>query len=131
MITWDESFITGVAEIDVQHKKLIDKYNEFLAAIQSNQGREAAGAVLDFLQFYAGWHFGEEEHCMAMHDCVVASVNKRAHRQFLTMFNQFYTDWQTGGMDLDLMAATFVELGSWIENHIRRVDTQMRGCVPG
>lgn len=130
MIVWDESFFTGVDEIDAQHKKLIDKYNDFLAAIQDDRGREAAGEILDFLQFYVQWHFGEEEQCMAAHNCPVAAVNKRAHARFINMFGQFYADWQAGAMNLDLMAATFVELGAWIENHIRRMDTELAGCVP-
>jgi hemerythrin len=129
MITWDDTLSTGVAEIDAQHKKLIGKYNEFYTAIINGVGREIAGDILDFLQFYAVWHFEKEETCMDEYQCPIAAINKKAHAVFLEKFTRFYEQWQAGTMDHDLMLDTYLELGNWIENHIRRVDAQLGMCV--
>jgi hemerythrin len=94
MITWDESFSTGLPEIDEQHQNLIDKCNEFFQAIVNGTGRETAGDVLDYLRYYAAWHFEKEETCMEEYRCPAAAANKKAHGEFLDKFERFYAQWQ-------------------------------------
>jgi hemerythrin len=129
MITWDEeSMRTGLEELDAQHKEIIAKFNELSAAIEYGYGTdlELAGDILDFLQFYAVWHFGREEQCMAQYQCPVAQINKQAHAEFVEKFNRFYQHWQEHGMDINVTYQTFIELEEWIRNHICRIDTQLR-----
>ena len=68
MVTWDIKLSTGDGHTDSQHKVLIDKLNEFEVIVSSNSSgdiRREAGEVLDFLQFYAAWHFAQDEQLMA------------------------------------------------------------------
>ena len=88
-----------------------------------------AGDILDFLQFYAVWHFEREDKCMEQYKCPAAEANKQAHAEFIDKFGQFYEQWQESVMDWELVQQTYVELGDWIENHIRRVDAQLLPCV--
>jgi len=131
MITWDESMSTGLEELDAHHKEIIAKFNEFSAAIEHGYGAdlELAGDILDFLQFYAAWHFRREERCMDQYQCPVAQINKRAHAEFVEKFNLFYEHWQEHGIDINVTYKTFIELEEWIRNHIVGIDTQLRGCV--
>jgi hemerythrin len=129
MITWDDSMTTGLPEIDEQHKEIIKKFNEFSEAMSSQQGRDVAGDILDFLQFYAVWHFEREEKCMEQYKCPAAKANKQAHAEFIDKFGQFYEQWQESTMDSDLMRETYLKLAEWIKNHIQRVDTQLYPCV--
>jgi hemerythrin len=129
MITWDESMSTSVALIDAQHKMLFQKFNEFSEAISGTSSREAAAEMLDFLQFYATWHFGREEKCMAEYHCLVAAQNKQAHAEFLSTFRGFYEQWQTGTMKPELVSKTYQELETWLVNHVAHTDTQLRPCV--
>jgi hemerythrin len=130
MIVWDEATMgTGVPMIDAQHKKLFKEFNEFSEAIAQKKGREVAGELLDFLQFYAKWHFGQEENCMNEYKCPVAAQNKKAHSEFLKKFGNFYTEWQTGTLTNELVSQTYSELENWLVNHVSRVDTHLRGCV--
>jgi hemerythrin len=82
MIIWDDSMSAGVALIDAQHKTLFRKFNEFSETVSEVTSREPAAEMLDFLQFYATWHFGREEKCMAENRCPVAAQNKQAMRNF-------------------------------------------------
>ncbi|NDJ74767.1 MAG: hemerythrin [Chloroflexi bacterium] len=100
MITWTENMTTGVAKLDKQHQKLIEKYNELDEAISNHTGREVIGEVLDFLQFYALWHFGEEEACMAQYQCPVARANQLAHAEFVDLFGGLHEKWQSNTLDL-------------------------------
>ncbi len=129
MITWDESMSTGVALIDAQHKMLFQKFNEFSEAIAGEMSQEAAAEILDFLQFYATWHFGREEQCMNEYHCPVAAQNKQAHAEFMATFNGFYLRWQNGTISPELVSKTYQEMESWLTNHVARTDTQLRPCV--
>lgn len=129
MITWDDSMTTGVAEIDAQHKELIERYNAFAETLYSHTFMTLeAGELLDFLQFYAVWHFEREEECFHKYECPVAAANKEAHAEFIHKFGQFYEQWQTQGMKPELIRQTFAELGHWIADHIRKIDTELYPC---
>lgn len=129
MITWDDSMSTGLPEIDSQHKMIIEKFNELSTAIEERRGRSAAGPILDFLQFYAVWHFGREEKCMEQYQCPAAAANKRGHAEFLEKFGQLYEQYQEVGIDSQLVQTTYGELADWINHHIRQVDAQLYPCV--
>ena len=131
MIMWDDSMTTGVQEIDVQHKELLSRFNELVEALSTSKGREETGKMLDYLQFYAQWHFGRDERCMDEYHCPVAATNREAHRQFLERFGQLYQQYQDAGVNPQVMHDTFAELEAWIIKHIKRVDTQLAGCVGG
>lgn len=132
LIQWnEETMTTGVPEIDIQHQEIINRFNELTEAIAASQmsGLDRASQVLDFLQFYAVWHFEREEECFTKYQCPAAEANKQAHAQFIEMFGQFYEQWQTKGMDMTLAQETLASLGRWIENHIMHTDTQLAPCV--
>ena len=129
MIEWDDSLSTGVENIDKQHQMLIEKLNEFSQVMTNAEARETAGELIDFIRFYAAWHFEREEHCMNEYQCPVAAQNKKAHKEFLETFDEFYEQWQVEGMDAELVESTFQKAANWVEMHIRKTDTQLRKCV--
>jgi hemerythrin len=130
MIIWNEETMgTGVPRIDAQHKMLFQKFNEFSEALSKKKSLEAAGEILDFLQFYATWHFGQEESCMDEYKCPIAADNQKAHAEFRKKFERFYTEWQTGNMTSKLAQKTYNELELWLVNHVAKTDTQLRPCV--
>jgi len=133
MIVWDSSMSTGVERLDSQHKTLIEKFNELERAFSEKDTAEitkTVGDFLDFLQFYATWHFQQEEECMDQFNCPIAAVNKNFHAVFMKRFNEFYTRWQEGNMDLDLARETYTAASTWIKNHILTIDTQLRKVAP-
>jgi len=131
MIEWVESMSTGDHRLDAQHRMLFQKFNQFSEILENRaEVREAAGDVLDFLQFYAIWHFGQEEDCMNKHRCPVAASNKNAHAEFNRMFGEFYTRWQENTMDLPLAIETHARLAEWIKQHVISTDTRLRPCMP-
>ena len=129
MVTWDKKLSTGDERTDSQHKVLIDKLNEFEMIVSSNSSgdiRREAGEVLDFLQFYAAWHFAQEEQLMTELNCPAAAENKAAHGRFLEMFGKFYSQWQSSSMDIELARSTYRKLSEWVTDHIMTVDTQLK-----
>ena len=129
MITWNKTMSTGVPRLDEQHKMLFQKFNEFSAVISKVTAREAAGDILDFLQFYVLWHFKEEEAYMDECQSPAAEENKRAHAEFISRFGQFYTQWQENTMTPQLANDTYLELQNWLVNHIALTDTRLNSHV--
>ena len=60
-IEFDDNLITGNEMIDTQHKELIERTNQFLAKLEEHVGRVDAIKMLDYLDEYVEFHFGEEE----------------------------------------------------------------------
>ena len=86
MLTWKPEFDTGVAEVDHDHKRLVEGLNKLGELIASGKGSESIPAVLDFLERYANEHFAREETCMHRMQCPTAAANLAAHAQFRQTF---------------------------------------------
>ncbi|NMC84006.1 MAG: hypothetical protein GYA58_01850 [Anaerolineaceae bacterium] len=132
MINWEPNMSTGDDHTDAQHRALIEKFNELSEVFSgTNQAemRRAAAELLDFLQFYAAWHFEQEEILMEQKRCPLAETNKAAHADFLQRFGDFYTRWQLTNMDINLARATYQSLADWIVNHILTIDVHLRDCL--
>jgi hemerythrin len=132
MLNWHEGMSTGIPTLDHHHREILARFNDFYACMSGGKSDKLAeaGRILDFLQFYAQWHFKLEEEYMDRYQCPAAEENRRAHKEFLKKFDAFYEQWQTGGMDLTLTNDTFVSLMDWIMNHIQGVDTRLSPYVP-
>jgi hemerythrin len=61
---WNNSFSVNVAEIDNQHKHLIDLINKLFEAMSVGKGSEVMGTVLKDLINYTVSHFAMEEKYM-------------------------------------------------------------------
>lgn len=120
---------TGFADIDAQHRELIDQLNRLITQMQAGKGQEELAPLLDFLVDYSRRHFSHEEGCMARHQCPVATANRNAHRQFLDMLDDFRRQVATSGPTVSLVLKAQKELGEWIRMHIVRTDTRLRECV--
>ncbi len=58
---FDDNLITGNEMIDSQHRELIDKINNLLAACEKENGAEEASEMLKYLSDYVNFHFEAEE----------------------------------------------------------------------
>jgi hemerythrin len=126
---WDEAMASGDARVDQQHKELIRQLNALLQAMAQGRGRAEINPILDFLSRYVQEHFSWEESCMDRHRCPMAAVNQRAHARFIETFQAIRERYEQEGPSADLVLLIKRELGDWLVNHIRRIDTGLRSCV--
>ncbi len=56
-ITFDDNLITGNKTIDSQHRKLIDRIRQFVAACESGDSKIKAIKMLDYLDEYTIFSF--------------------------------------------------------------------------
>jgi hemerythrin len=76
-VEWQEYLSTGVAEIDYQHKQLINKYNAFFAACSDGSKEDEVVRLFYFLGTYVLTHFSDEEAFMQR----IAYPDYRKHRE--------------------------------------------------
>ncbi|MBI5149798.1 MAG: hemerythrin family protein [Candidatus Omnitrophica bacterium] len=129
MLTWNDAFATGVADIDEQHKRLFEVINDFGAAIERGEGDLKLEKTMKFLGHYIKIHFNFEEICMAKHRCPIASQNKKAHTSFMEMYKKYEGRLGYEGCSEGLLRELHKMCEDWLVNHICRIDTHLKGCV--
>jgi len=128
-LAWDDALTTGDMEIDVQHKFLIDTFNDLGDAIQHGAGMGSINKILGVLRHYADWHFGKEEDCMERYHCSAANINKIAHEVFIEKTTNYQKEYELSGDSNELALKIHAELSDWIVNHIMAIDGTLYSCI--
>jgi hemerythrin len=129
LIQWSEKYATGLEEIDQQHKEIINQLNRLHDAITAGLGKEVVAGILRFTEAYANKHFEFEETCMERHRCPVAQLNREQHGLFREKMAHSAQILESGDPTPEQVIALYRELRDWIQNHILKVDTNLRSCV--
>jgi hemerythrin-like metal-binding protein len=81
LITWNEYFVTGIEQIDEQHRWLVDLVNSAAPVLALNYQRShvRADSLLDQLEDYVQFHFDCEDRLMR--DFAIDSRHLAHHRQ--------------------------------------------------
>lgn len=125
-IEWNDSFSTGVAAIDNQHRQLFDLLNQLEAMKQRGDSAAKMMEIVRSLASYAQDHFSYEEGCMERCACAVGAVNKLAHQRFLRMVEGTLKQFGNTTPPRDLFDMLHREMQDWINSHICKIDVQLR-----
>jgi len=135
MVQWTDKFTTGSDRLDQQHQVLIGKINQLEEMLSithpARKDYEAMIAVVDFLESYADAHFKNEEKCMEAFRCPAHAENKQAHADFISFFANFKEHNRAKGFPREIVVNLHAVASRWIEQHILRVDTQLKTCIKG
>lgn len=130
---WSDEFASGDREVDNHHIMLFDFVNILEDRINNHPNnpmkKEEITDQLLFLQRYIVVHFEYEENCMFKHQCPAAQHNKEAHDRFIQYFTEFMEDFNEQGPTVQLMTSLHTTVSTWLTNHIRKVDTNLRHCL--
>lgn len=121
---WNAYFETGVAEVDAQHRHLVDLLNHFGNEIDSSTSANIDAALKDLTE-YTVYHFNSEERLM-LENAIAAGHQEHhilSHRRFI---NQV-ADWiakrqETGQFSLKQLVEY---LSNWLVFHILGEDQAM------
>lgn len=61
LLTWNDDLLTGISEIDTQHKELFNLMNWFFNACERGSCGKQIRRVFEFLNNYIAYHFDTEE----------------------------------------------------------------------
>lgn len=126
---WDQNFITGVEDVDVQHHALVDLFNELSNTFQSTNLDDREVLLNDTfsrLVAYTEYHFADEEALMrgvGIDPHHIAS-HEAQHAQFV---EQIRTIWSARHSMPDTAESIIGFLTSWLGLHILEPTRRWRG----
>ena len=134
MIPWTKQFETGSAKLDQQHRILIDKINLLETQLEHTNPTlaevEFAAGLVNFLEAYSNLHFNGEEKCMEIYRCPAHAQNRQEHGRFRVFISNFKKTCKIEGFKVELLRKLHGDMETWIQEHMLKVDTQIRPCMP-
>jgi len=121
---WDDTLLTGIQAIDVQHHRLVDLINEFndqvLRSTTLDEERVFSGRFLIELRSYANIHFVAEETMLVEQQYPGFLDHQAEHQTFINeiekLENRFRLNEPALAVDVFLFAR------DWIIHHVNHSD---------
>lgn len=123
IITWEDSLLIGIDEIDQHHRHLVELLNRAFDDFTGNGSVATTGAILEELYDYATYHFNREEGVMAESAYPKMTEHIAEHRRFAQRVTEMHKDYLGGRGTIALEMLTFLK--NWLVNHISRVDAEL------
>lgn len=131
-IEWTDQLLTGVAEIDKQHRILIDSINEANIRLMADHDLKLVEQITKDLLSYAIYHFETEEDLMLHYDydgesAEDAELHQKQHREFSTQVLAVRDGLRAGKAISreDLLAF----LNGWLISHIMNTDQRLGAFI--
>ncbi|MBU1101174.1 MAG: bacteriohemerythrin [Bacteroidetes bacterium] len=125
-IAWDEFFLVGVEEIDVQHKHMVELVNKAVIRANEYQEREELAPLLEDLWFYAKWHFSCEESLMKILGYPEADSHQKIHNELLDELDDKVEKVLEGYCDLQELRDFLFD---WLGRHAHKEDRDLGAFV--
>lgn len=130
-LQWTDALLTGVDQIDNQHKELFKRINSLFDACQQGKGKDEVMNVLKFLEDYIITHFSAEEKMQQEHSYPDYPSHKALHEQFKNEFYKFKKGLEQEGVTLSAVILTNRLLSSWWTEHIGKIDKTLGVFLKG
>ncbi|MBI5086040.1 MAG: bacteriohemerythrin [Acidobacteria bacterium] len=121
-MTWKDDYSVGVAEIDQQHRQLLDLINKLHDAMKAGGSPTALARVLEELIGYTRRHFTFEEFLMKQCGYPGLEPHRVQHRQLVEKIESFQAEVACGKATLSLRLMSFLK--DWLALHILESDKQ-------
>ena len=126
MYRFTEDCMTGIKEIDDEHRNLFEMLNEVMALIEngSDSGTIIRNLLLK-LKDYAATHFAHEEAYMAKIGDMELPRQKKEHEQFVEMINSYNISDMTDEQSIQAVNELLSYMAKWLYRHILGSDTMI------
>jgi len=115
-----DDLLTGVDEIDAQHKKLFELVDKLNLSMARRESRDIIGQTIDELVDYTRTHFAAEEAMMARCHYPRIEQHKKAHEKLLSRVHVFKNMYARGTPNIESEILCFLK--DWLLNHISKTD---------
>lgn len=126
---WIDAYSVGVAEIDQQHKKLIDLINQLNTAMAKGQGKKTSGKILEDLIRYCSSHFKTEEKLFDQYGYPDADEHKAKHKKMTEKVLSLQKQFQQGKITITFDVMDFLQ--KWLDKHILGTDKKYAPFLKG
>ena len=131
-LIWNDSLMTGVPEIDEQHRILVHTFNEASEKLRVEASPEVLDAITQDLLGYALYHFETEE--LLMRDTGYEATDDADARRHLAEHRNFSTqvlavrDRLKAGIPIP-PHELLVFLNNWLVKHIMHTDMRLAAFI--
>lgn len=129
-VAWDQTMSVGVAEIDDEHRRLLDLFNGLLESGITPANREELSGLLASLRDYVAVHFAREEALMERRSYPELDGHIAAHRYFADEVEKLHLDFE-GDNTTMLRMDLILLLKDWFVEHIQETDALYKPYVVG
>lgn len=119
-LEWNDDLLTGIQEIDSQHKMIFEYANELHEHLVMGEGNTLIDSAIAKVVDYAKIHFRAEEHYMKERGYPALAEHQDEHKLFVDKVALFTTRARSNKPLLARDILLF--LGSWYTNHISVTD---------
>lgn len=124
LIEWRDEFNTGVAEVDHEHRELIDLINELHEQIGADAPRDTVSDFLGEVFAKISAHFALEETVMRKYDYDEYADHKADHEKLLDDLRDIMDDFEAG-TGADYRQALGAAVRDWFVNHFKTKDARL------
>jgi hemerythrin len=122
MLQLDPLLLTGVDEIDRQHRHLFERVGELLDAAKHRRSAEEVVRLIEFLGRYVVEHFAAEELEMERTAYPRADGHRQEHRQFVKELDALRLELAAEGPTVLFIIRVGNRVTEWLREHIYRTD---------
>lgn len=132
LIVWSKDFETGIAEIDFQHRNLINTFNRAGAELGDDSNEVIWERFTYELLSYSLYHFSTEEKLAAQHaydleNVAAAQAHQAQHRYYTTQLTAIREQLRLGVL---VEKAQFLDfLRNWLIDHILHTDQLLAAFI--
>jgi hemerythrin len=120
IMSWTDTYSTGIAEVDQQQKKLIDLINSLHDAMAKGQAKNVLGKILGELVNYCASHFAMEEKLFDKYGYPEAAEHKEKHQKMTAKVLALQAEFEQGKAMMTLEVMDFLQ--QWLDKHILGTD---------
>ena len=120
IMNWTDAYSVGIAEIDNQHRKLIEMINTMHDAMIKGQAKAVMDKILDDMISYCASHFATEERLFSQHGYPDAAEHKDKHHKMTTKVLELQTQFKQGKATITFDVMDFLQ--QWLDKHILGTD---------
>lgn len=121
-VAWEQMYSLHIAEIDEQHKKLVDFSNDIYDKLDNPSfSLDEFDDFYDKLQEFADWHFGTEERYFAKFQYAGAPEHIREHNKIKDRIMELKAEFLKTRKQ-DTIFATLKLFDDWLSVHIMEYD---------
>ncbi|MFC1608626.1 bacteriohemerythrin [Patescibacteria group bacterium] len=124
--TWKEEYSVQVAEIDDQHKQLINLIFQLFTAINERKTREKLESILNDLIDFSDLHFSTEEKYFEQFNYKDSEEHIEEHRNFTAKVLDLQKRYKNNEFEISLELIDFLE--DWLLNHLIDLDGKYVKC---
>ena len=122
LIKWRASYETGIAEMDEEHKQIIEIVNRLYRMLRGAEDTDDLKSIYTTLAEYSEQHFKHEEELLQKHNYPGMEEQGQSHEEFVNKLQEIRDDLEAN--DAKAIPEVYKFLREWWIGHIVESDKE-------